>query len=111
MATEILVPISLFAMTFGIVYIIVTARNRERMALIEKGIDAKEFMSSKANVYNILKWALLIIGLGIGGFIGSLLESYTQIGEIAAYFAPILLFGGLGLLVAFFVTKKAKDSE
>lgn len=109
MMTEILVPIAAFALTFGIVYIIVVARNRERMAMIEKGADPKDLVRGKPNVYNILKWSLFIVGLGLGVFFGSLLETYTDMSEEAAYFAPILFFGGLGLLISFLITKNAKE--
>lgn len=110
MLEDILVPIGAFALTFGIIYIIVAARNRERMSMIEKGVDPKDFLS-KPNAYNILKWALFFVGIGFGVFIGSLLDSYTVLQHEAAYFAPILLFGGLGLLIAFLITKKAESSR
>ena len=42
-AVEILVPISLFLIVFGIFYIYFTTRHRERLALIEKGADASLF--------------------------------------------------------------------
>ena len=111
MLVELLVPIAAFAVTFGIVLVIVTARNREKMALIERGVDPKDFMRAKPDVYSILKWALFLVGIGIGIFIGSLLETYTKLTEEAAYFGPILLFGGLGLLVAFLITKNAKVDQ
>ena len=38
---EIIVPIVFFALVFGIVYIALNARNKERMALIEKGAKIK----------------------------------------------------------------------
>lgn len=112
MLTEILVPISVFAAIFGIIFVIVTARNRERMAMIEKGVNPQDFMNkSKPSVYGLLKWALLLVGLGFGLFIGSLLETYTDIPEEPAYFAATLFFGGLGLLAAFMISKKATDKE
>ena len=113
MLTDSVVPISVFAAIFGIVYIISTARNRERMAMIEKGVNPKDFMSgpSKPNPYGILKWALLLVGLGLGLFIGSMLETYTAIEEPPAYFAPALFFGGLGLVVAFLISKKAEEQK
>ena len=46
-ATGILVPLGLFAMIFGIVYLGVTSRNRERMALIERGADPALFETKK----------------------------------------------------------------
>ena len=109
MITEILVPIASFVAIFGIVYVIVTARNRERMSMIEKGVDPKDFMSkSKPNVYGIIKWAMLLVGVGLGLFLGSILETYTDIPEEPAYFGCALLFGGLGLVVAFLITKKGE---
>ena len=112
MLTEILVPIAIFAMVFGIIFILVTARNRERMAMIDKGVNPQDFMNkSKSSIYGILKWALLLVGLGLGLFIGSLLDTYTQIQEEPAYFASTLFFGGLGLVLAFLISKKAEDKE
>ena len=40
---DIVVPVSLFLMIFAIVYVIYTTRNKERMALIERGADPKLF--------------------------------------------------------------------
>jgi hypothetical protein len=112
MLTEILVPIAIFAAAFGIVYVVVSARNRERMAMIEKGVDPKDFMTEKkSNVYGIIKWALLLMGVGLGLFLGSILEAYTDIPEEPAYFACALLFGGLGLALAFFITKKGEENK
>lgn len=112
MLTEILVPIAIFGAIFGIIYVIVSARNRERMAMIEKGIDPKEFMTKKiSSPYTIIKWALLLVGLGLGLFFGSILEAYTDIPEEPGYFAGALLFGGLGLVLAFFITRKGENKE
>jgi len=113
MLTEILVPIAIFAAIFGIVFVVITSRNRERMAMIEKGVDPKDFLNVNrtGSIYGILKWALLLVGVGFGLFIGSLLETYTQIAEEPAYFASSLFFGGLGLAVAFLITKKGNTQQ
>jgi len=108
MAEDIVIPIALFAALFGIVYVVITARNRERMAMLEKGADPKDLISGKPSVHNILKWALLLVGVGLGIFIGSLFATYTHIDEEAAYFASALFFGGLGLVVAYLVARKAE---
>lgn len=81
-------------------------RNKERMALIEKGADANMFYTpKKQNPLAVLKWALLIIGVAIGLFIASLIDYYTDMEE-AIYFAMILLFGGLGLLTYYFIARR-----
>jgi len=102
----ILVPVTCFAMIFGIVYVIVTARNRERLSLIEKGADPKLFESVKrTSTGGILKWGLLLVGIGLGTFFAMLL---VQSGlEEGAYPAMICLFGGAGLIVAYKMEQKS----
>lgn len=106
MGPQMLIPISLFLMIFGIVYIIFSSRNRERLALIEKGVDASIFMNGKNpntpiwKVF-ILNFALLLIGCGVGIFIALLIVTYTELNQGAIYPATILTMAGIGLLVGF----------
>ncbi len=60
----ILVPVALFAMIFGIVYL----SKRERMAMIERGMDPRRYKSQSAP-YDTLKGGLLFIGAGFGLFL------------------------------------------
>lgn len=106
MGPQMLIPISLFLMIFGIVYIIFSSRNRERLALIEKGVDASIFMNGKNpntpiwKVF-ILNFALLLIGCGVGIFIALLVVTYTELNQGAIYPATILTMAGIGLLIGF----------
>lgn len=109
MLTGILVPIASLATILAIIYLIVTAKNRERMAMIEKGVNPQDFLAkpkSRSNTFGIITWGLLLVGVGLGLFFGSILEAYTDIQEEPAYFGCALLFGGLGLVLAYFITKK-----
>jgi hypothetical protein len=109
---EFFIVLVIFASIFGIIFVIASARNRERMAMIEKGVSPKDFMTDKKpNSYGVLKWALLLVGLGFGLFIGSLLETYTRIQEEPAYFAAALFFGGLGLFLSFAIARRAEEKE
>lgn len=108
-AGEVLIPLIIFVVIFGIVFVVVSARNRERMAMIEKDVNPKDFITPRTpNTHGILKWALLLVGLGFGIFIGGLLEAYTAIEEEPAYFASALFFGGLGLFSAYLISRKAE---
>lgn len=117
MGPDILVPLSFFLVIFGIFYLYYTTRNKERMALIEKGVGADLFVSSKkrgkSSIWKILtlNTALLAIGIGLGVFLASLLNSTYQIMDDSAYPALIFMMGGLGLLVAYFINKKEERSE
>jgi flagellar biosynthesis protein FliQ len=106
----ILVPIALFAVIFGIFYLYLTTRNKERLALIEKGGDMSIFSRGKQSLAPtwkviILNLALLLIGIGLGVFIALLITSYTTLDEDAVYPAIIFLMAGIGLFAGYTMTK------
>ncbi|NNC50036.1 MAG: hypothetical protein HKO01_05815 [Flaviramulus sp.] len=106
----ILIPISFFLAIFGIVYLYLSTRNKERLALIEKGADASIFMSGKKHTAPIwkvliLNLALLLMGIGVGVFIAMLLTEYTTLNEDAVYPAIIFFMAGVGLFMGFNMTK------
>lgn len=108
---EIVVPIAVFTMIFGIVYVVVTARNRERMAMIEKGADPKFFESLKtSSKTRALKWGLVLVGVGIGLFLAGICVS-AGMDEGAAYPGLICLFGGAGLLIAYRIEQKSNPPK
>lgn len=115
MQTEIIVPLAFFATVFGIVYVIVSATNKEKLALIDKGLDASflhdKNKSTSHGRYNALKFGLLAIGVGLGFLFGNVLEKYTEIEDGPAYFSMILLFGGAALLLYYAIIKKLKPDN
>jgi Na+/H+-dicarboxylate symporter len=113
MAESILIPLIVFSSIFGIFYVWISTRNKERMALIEKGADASLFATKKKNFSNLtLKLGMLAIGIGIGILMGSLLDTYTTLQEEVSYFSMIFLFAGLFLVANVYIEKKDKrESE
>lgn len=105
----------LFAVIFGIFYLFYSTRNKERLALIEKGVDAKIFMQGEKRKSTltgrviILNLSLLLMGIGLGVFIALLLTTYTRLEEEAIYPAMIFIMGGLGLFAGFHLTKKLEE--
>ncbi len=110
---EILVPIALFATIFGIIFVAVSARNKERMALIEKGMDASIFKEARDTHgrYNALKWGLVIVGVGIGLILGNIFDIHGVMDDDVAYFAMVFVFGGLGLLTYYLLIRKIKPEK
>jgi len=116
----IIVNVALFAMIFGIVYL----TKRERMAMIERGMDPRKYKPQRAPFQN-LKWGLLLIGCGVGLFLAYLLDhslfanfavrgkfdddDYTN--NWIIYFALITIFGGLGLFLSYRIEKKEDDKK
>lgn len=111
MGGEVLVFICLFLVLFGIAYLFYSTRNKERLALIEKGADASIFVkgasATAAPVWKILilNLALLLMGIGSGIMIGGILASTFNVQKNIAMPGSIFLMAGTGLLIGFFVTK------
>jgi preprotein translocase subunit YajC len=110
---EVLVPLIVFATFFGMFYVYFTTRNKERMALIEKGADASLFNSGKK--YNWKNFSLsagmFLIGIGLGIMVGALLAANTALDEGAAYTLSIFFFAGLALVIYFFLARNMEKKD
>lgn len=115
MGSEIVIVPIMFTVIFAIAYLFFSTRNKERLALIEKGADASIFVKGKKEnaapfwKVLILNGALLLIGIGVAIFIASFLEAALGVDEDIAYPGTIFLMAGVGLLVGFTMTKKLEN--
>lgn len=110
---ELIIPIVLFAMVFGIVYIAISARSKERMALIEKGADASIFYSGKPRKGTgkwILQLGIVVVGVALGVLVAYGLHS-TGMDDEVAYPACIFLFGGAAMVAAYFIGRKVNGNK
>lgn len=111
-AAELLIPISFFLVIFGIIYLYYSTRNKERLALIEKGADASIFSIGKRGSswkVVVINLAFLLMGIGLGTFIAALIDTYTELEE-GAMAAVIFFMAGVGLYIGYTQTKKDLDS-
>jgi hypothetical protein len=108
--------VSFFGMIFGIAYM----RNKENMALIEKGFNPREnkFPPTTRAMWT-LRYGLLLCGVGAGLLFAFLIDElalnhkgvlpgggvYTK-DFPQIYFALIGMFGGLGLMISHLIEKK-----
>ena len=115
MGTEVVVVPIMFGVVFGIFYLYYSTRNKERLALIEKGADASIFNLGKKRAGSswkvvIINFAFLLMGIGVGTLIGTIIDEYTTLGE-GAIAGVIFIMAGLGLYVGYTQTKKDLDKE
>lgn len=106
---EILIPISFFLAVFGVIYLFLSTRNKERLALIEKGADASIFAMGRQHTAPIwkviiLNLALLLMSIGVGIFVSQILVSIGVDEEIAMP-GTIFLMAGVGLFIGFKMTQ------
>lgn len=111
MGPEIIIIPIIFGVIFGIFYLFISARNKERLALIEKGADASIFYGKDRKVTPmwkviIINLALLLMGIGLGIFIAAILSQVLNMDEEVAYPGTIFFMAGVGLFSGFYFTKK-----
>jgi hypothetical protein len=117
--SEALIPIVMFAGGFAMIFGIYYLKTRQNLAMIEKGMNPKEFANRPAP-YKNLKWALLLIGAGAGLFLAYVLDNYVLYNpygrydddrNMPIYFALIAIGGGLGLFGSYRIEKKWWDDN
>ena len=105
--SESLVAIVFFGIIFGMFFLWINSRHKERMSLIEKGEKAENIFGNPPN--RTRKWVLNLgifaAGIALGVLVGYLLETLGMKGD-QAYTAAIFMFGGASLVAAFFISRK-----
>lgn len=101
-------PVLVLAIIFGAIYGIIQLnyQHKERKMLLEKGADPSIFQLPKTQKATSLRYGLLLIGVALGIFLGSVLTETSELPQEAAYFSMVFLFGGIALVVSFFMEKK-----
>lgn len=114
MGSEVIVIPIIFGVVFGVFYLYFSTRNKERLALIEKGADASIFNAGRKAGSSwkviVINLAFLLIGIGLGVLFANILDTYSGLDEDAVYPAMIFLMAGVGLYVGYTQTKKALES-
>ncbi len=133
-----IVTVVLGIVTLGVYRLVeLFARRKERIMIIEKmqgnvNFDALKnqlnlpFVGKSRNSNWTLRASLLLIGLGVGFIVGLLLQfslEYQLAANIEAfrmsphdmlsiiYFASVILFGGIGLLIAYLIERKEERKQ
>lgn len=111
------------ACIFGIFYLFLNTRNRERMAMIEKGADPSLFSASReprsakvktrgSGLKFTLKSGMLIIGVGIGFVISVLFSGFVQQGIYPLLVIGIIFIcGGSGLVAGFYMGRNLDKKD
>ncbi|MCC6280844.1 MAG: hypothetical protein IT262_09595 [Saprospiraceae bacterium] len=98
------ITLGAFLMVWGIRYL----ENKERMAMIERGMEPKQ-SRREVDPSRTLKNGLLFVGAGIGLLLAIVITQTFHMEEDSAtgiFFALIAIFGGLGMLGAYAYERK-----
>jgi hypothetical protein len=100
MTIAVLVPISMFALIFGIFYL----RSREKMGMIERGMDPNAG-TKPLNANYMLRLGLIVIGTGLGFLLSVIINRFDD--ELGALYPALMaIFGGSGAILAYVIEKK-----
>jgi hypothetical protein len=106
----IFIPITAILGTVGMIILLRKFKNDERMAMIEKGMVLPQKQPMKIDPAGIMIPGFLFVGAGLGLIIAEFVSSNFP-DSVGIYFGLILLFGGLGLLVAYFIQYKLSEKN
>jgi hypothetical protein len=103
-----IVSITLFAAVFGMVYVFLMTRHRERMIILEKSID---YPFPVTNFNNItLKLGMLLVGVAIAFLIIYVIEA-CGIYSDGLNVSMVCLFGGVSLIASYIIVEKKNKQQ
>lgn len=91
-------------------YVFFMTRHKERMSMIDKGVDASIFIDKNSSLSPTLKFGMLLVGLSIGILIGDWLH-FLGMFKGTAFLSMAFLFGGLSLIANFVIERKMKENQ
>jgi len=86
-------------------------KHREKIAMIEKGLDISTSVKNINSLNQILMWGALLFGLGLGLLIGYILSIVCDLNQNAIIPIMAILFGGISLIVYYNYNKKNEKTE
>lgn len=112
-----LVWLGFFASIFFGWYYYIQARNKERMALIDKNADVSEIFRVRRHTFRFpwLRLGMIFLGVGLGLLMALFVSNKTSIrdgegdtiGVLVIGF--MMLFGGIGAVVSHFIDKPKEN--
>jgi hypothetical protein len=106
---DVIVSIGSFAAIFGILYVYLMTRHRERMTILEKGVPTSPFNSIRHSKFLTLKYGMLLVGVAVGILMGHVATYQWGVSKSTAFLAMIFLFGGLSLVLNYMIFRKNRE--
>ncbi|REA57490.1 hypothetical protein DSL64_23460 [Dyadobacter luteus] len=102
---HIIITVTAIGSVFGVLYVLMMTRYRERMAMIERNVDASLF-TSKGSISPTLKFGMLLVGVALGILMGNVLHDHYSLSRGTSFSSMTLLFGGISLIINFVIERR-----
>lgn len=100
----VIISLGAFAMIYGIVHLAI--RKKERLMLIQAGLDPDTFEKNAKPTLTTVKLGMLMVAVGLGVLLANIIVTLSLMDSDAAYFSLVFLFGGISLLVSYFLERR-----
>jgi len=100
----VIISLGLFTLVYGIVHL--NIRKKERLMLIQAGLDPETFEKNAKPSLTSVKLGMLLVAVGLGILLANIIVKFNVMDRDAAYFSLVFLFGGISLLVSYFLERK-----
>ncbi|HCA80388.1 MAG TPA: hypothetical protein DEP53_11720 [Bacteroidetes bacterium] len=113
---EFLIPIFLFGGAAAVLIVYYNNRHKERMAMIEKGVNPADFKGLpmrewfRLNPLSSLKWGLLSIFVGLGAIFAMWVHRNYDVPD-GIYISSMLVTGGIALIIYYFIASRKLKQE
>jgi len=94
----------------SVLYIIVNSKHKEKMMILEKGLDPKLF-NNTSYFYDALKWGMILAGLGAGFLAAFIIDTivFDRANGTEALYPSLTALGGGGSLILFYLFFRRKE--
>jgi len=103
---HIIISVSAFAGIFGIVYVFLMTRYKERIAMIERNVGASLLEPTPKSISPTLKFGMLFVGIALGIITAGALHRWYSLSMGMSLLSMIFLFGGLSLILNFIIERR-----
>ena len=104
---EVFVIMVVFSAIFGVIYVAVSAWNRQRIAMIEAGINPVRKRRNRK--HSRLRIAMLLTCIPTGILIGNVIHPLFNLDAEEAAILFAFLFGGLALIATYVIEEKKSN--
>ncbi len=113
MISDIFIMFIISATVFGIFYLFYSTRHKERMAIIEKGLDANalNLKTKRSWKKTSLSTGIFLISLGLGFILAVIISGYFRLNDKLSVIVCTFIMGGAGLVVNYFILRHIEKHE
>ncbi|GAA4094129.1 DUF6249 domain-containing protein [Mucilaginibacter panaciglaebae] len=105
-----IVSLAAFAAIFGIAYVFLMTRHRERMDMLERNVLTNPFHRPQYGLAT-LKYGMLLAGIGVGFIMGWVLYTYCEMDQALGVISMVCLFGGLSLIINYLIVRNKYNNK